>query len=359
MSTRTRRICLAALLMVGMAALIFGVAHFISSREPSYHGKRLSEWIAPFCRETPTGLVAPAGPQHFEELQPVRRAVSQIGTNALPFLIGWLNHPETALHRNVRQLADKQPVDRLKLADPRVVRVRAIRALAILGPAARPAIPSLVAQLNDPLLSEHAIYALSGMGPDGMQALINQFNTVGPISRMQITMTLVSPNALYRGEGHVETNEIPIDIIVDGLGRVAQDPALPFRIPAIQRLGALGPSASNAVPALLSVLNEQNTIARQMAIRALGQIRSRPELTVPALTNLLNDPLFGTQMAALSALRAFGYEAQFQPHAPNGFQLHGGPYGGQLQGGPYVPGRTNQFRPGDRYQTAPVRTNSQ
>lgn len=336
MSMRTRRIGFAALLAVGMAALIIAVVYFVSSREPSYQGKRLSEWIAPFCRETPKGLVAPGGPQHFEELQPVRRAVSHIGTNALPFLIAWLNHPESALHRTVRKLADKQSVVDLRLVDPRVVRIRAIRGLAILGPAARPAIPSLAAQLNDPVLSEHAVYALSGMGPEGVQVLVDKFSSVGPISRMQIGMTLVSPTAVYRGEGHIDTNPIPIDIVVDGLVRVAQDPMSHLRNPAIQRLGALGPAASNAVPALISVLNEQNPMARDMAIRALGQIKSRPELTVPALTNLLNDPFPDTRFAAVSALRDLGYDAHFQPYRPDRLGM---------PSQPYSPRGTNLFQP--------------
>src|SRR5690349_8660821 len=96
MSTRARVISLAAILTVGIAALIVGVVYFGSPHEPSYEGKTLSEWIVPFCRQTTNGLDAPGGPQHFEELQPVRRAVSQMGTNAVPFLIAKLDHRESA-----------------------------------------------------------------------------------------------------------------------------------------------------------------------------------------------------------------------------------------------------------------------
>jgi len=104
----------AAVFVLGIAGLIVGVVYLASPREPAYQGKTLSEWIAPFCRQTAKGLDAPGGPQHFEELEPVRDAVRQIGTNALRSLIGRLNHRESGLHRRLRQLAEKQPYAALR-----------------------------------------------------------------------------------------------------------------------------------------------------------------------------------------------------------------------------------------------------
>src|SRR6266850_8435309 len=106
--TRSRRMAVAGLLIMGTAAVVSAIVYLASSHEPSYEGKKLGEWIVPFCRQTPTGLDAPAGPQHFKELAPVRHAVSQIGTNGLPFLIARLNHREPTLRRIIRQLAEKQ-----------------------------------------------------------------------------------------------------------------------------------------------------------------------------------------------------------------------------------------------------------
>lgn len=316
MSTRTRKIRLGVLLTLALLALIFGLTRLASSPEPSYQGKTLSQWIVPFCRQTAKGADIPAGPAHFEELQPVRRAVSQIGTNALPFLIASLNHRESALHRTVRQFADKHRFVRFRLADPRAGRIRAIRALAVLGPAARPAIPSLTAQLTDPALSEHAIYALSGMGPDGMRVLVEQFNRLSPASHMLVAMTLVSPTSMYRGENHSETNQIPVELLVEGLLLVVQDSVPSRRLSAIYRLGMLGPAASNAVPALVSLLSAQDPMTRHQVVQALGQIKARPDLVIPALTNLLSDLDLGVQMAAVSTLSAFGYSAPPQPPMP-------------------------------------------
>jgi|ERR1051326_188305 hypothetical protein len=161
MRASQRRIVLAALLILGIAGVVFGVVCFASPREPSYQGKTLSEWIAPFCRQTAKGLDAPGGPEHFEELQPARRAVREMGSNAVPFLIARLNRRESGLHRRVRQLLEKQPYGPLRLTDPNVSKIRAIRAVANLGRDARPAIPSLTAQLANLRLSQYVVYALS------------------------------------------------------------------------------------------------------------------------------------------------------------------------------------------------------
>jgi hypothetical protein len=312
-------------LVLGIAGLIFIVARLTSPHEPIYEGKTLSEWIAPFCRQTAKGLDAPEGPEHLEELEPTRRAVRQMGTNALPFLIARLNHRESGLHREARQFLEKQPCGSLRLTDPDVLKIRAIRALANLGPAAEPAIPSLTIQLTDAILSQHAVYALSGMGAGGMRAFVEQYTNVSAGVRFQIATRIIDPG--YRWEGpvtfmsisrnfvssrneanQIQTNEIPAEILIEGFSMIAKERWSPYQMPAIERLGLYGLLASNAVPVLLQIVHNSYSLVRQVAIRALGQINSEPEVVVPELNNLLNDPDPGTQTAAASALRAFGYD---------------------------------------------------
>src|SRR6267154_3793641 len=111
-----RRILIGGLLALGTAGLIWGVVYFASPREPTYQGKALSEWIAPFGRITSNGT--PGSARGFEEFEPVCNAVAQIGTNALPFLIARLNHRESGLHRAIRQLLENQPYAAFRLSDP-------------------------------------------------------------------------------------------------------------------------------------------------------------------------------------------------------------------------------------------------
>jgi hypothetical protein len=327
----TRKALVAAVLLVGIAGIAFGVLHLASPREPTYQGKTLSEWIVPFCQQTAKGLDAPAGQRHFQELEPARQAVKEIGTNAIPFLIARLNHRESALRRTVRQILEKQHYVRFRLSDPNVSIIRAIRALAILGPAAQPAIPSLTAQITDMTLWAHAINALSWMGAEGIRALVEQYTNAPASVRMEIAATLVFPASVYRGEDagrlmevsfhkeaiQIQTNEISADVLIEGFLQIARDggspiPGFGIQSYAIERLGMYGPLASNAVPVLLPILNDfrWRTHEAEAAIRALGQIRSRPEVVVPALTNVLNNAGPETQVAAASALRAFGYDAK-------------------------------------------------
>jgi hypothetical protein len=313
----------AAVLVLGIAGLIFIVARPTSPREPVYEGKTLSQWIAPFCGQTAKGLETPLG--HIKELEPVRNAVRQIGTNAVPFLVSRLNHRESKLHREVRKLLAKQPYRPLRLTNPDVSKIRAIRALANLGPAAEPAIPSLTVQLTNAILSQHVVYALSGMGAGGMRALVEQYTNVPAGVRLEIAARIIDSG--YRSEGpvtfmsisrnfvssrneanEIQTNEIPADILIGGFSMIANDRPSPFQTPAIERLGLYGLLASNAVPDLMQMVYQSYPLARQAAIRALGQIHCQPEVVVPALNDLLTDPDRGTQTAAAEALRAFGYD---------------------------------------------------
>jgi hypothetical protein len=309
----------AAILTLGIAGLTVCVVYLASSHEPTYEGKTLSEWIAPFCRQTAKGLATPLGQKHFQELEPVRHAVRQIGTNAIPFLVARLNHRESGLHRTLRQLAEKLQYAALRLTDPNVSKIQAIRALAILGTAAQPAIPSLKAQLADMTLSGHAAYALSGMGAEGVRALVEQYTNVPMPLRMGLAVRILDPDDRWedvtffsismRNEAHrARTNQTPADILIEGYLLIAKDVRSPFRVPAIEGVGIYGPVASSAVPALLPILNDQSPLVCQAAIRALGEIGAQPDLVVPELSNLLSSPYPGTPAAAAEALRAFGYD---------------------------------------------------
>jgi hypothetical protein len=196
MRLKSRATLIAGLGVIGVAGLILSIVCLASPREPTYRGKTLSEWIAPFCRQTAKGLDAPGGPEHFEELQPVRQAVKEMGSNAVPFLIARLNHRESGLRKKMRQLLEKQPYGAFRLSNPYALKIRAIRALAILGSDAQPAIPILAGQLADVALSEHSVYALSEMGAYGMRALVEQYTNVPGRQRIRIALILISPTSM-------------------------------------------------------------------------------------------------------------------------------------------------------------------
>jgi hypothetical protein len=203
--------------------------------------------------------------------------------------------------------------------------------------------------LTDAALSQHAVYALSGMGAEGMQALVEQYTNIPVPLRTEAALVIVSPGSMYRGESitfismgrnyvsankeanQVQTNQAPDDILIEGFSQIAKDNRSPFQTPAIERLGMYGPLASNAVPMLVEILDSHNPRVLQSTIIALVRIKSQPELVVPALTNLLRDPDPRISMAAASALRGFGYDAPFQSQVVRPMW-------------PLAPGSTNQVR---------------
>lgn len=279
------------------------VGYLLIPREPIYEGKSLGKWIEPFCQQTKTGIDAPGGQVNFERLQPSRRAVAAMGTNALPFLIARLNHRESAIHRKLRLILKNQKIITYQLDAPQVEYIRAIRALANLGPIAQPAVPALAVQFRDSLLAPHASYALIAIGEEGVQALMQERTKLAPMLRMQIDGGLLD----YGVNGEQATNDAGVRALTMGLSGIAADKSAFTRSAAISRLGMMGSRASNAVPVLIAVLAEQNPMLHQMVNHALGSIREPAELVIPALTNQLGSRDFAIRATAAAALNRIGY----------------------------------------------------
>lgn len=284
--------------------LVAGVVGYLSTpREPAYEGKSLGTWIEPFCQQTKTGIDAPGGQANFEKLQPSRRAVAAMGTNALPFLIARLNHRESPIHRKLRLILKNQKFITYQLNAPQVEYIRSIRALANLGPVAQPAVPALTAHCRDPLLAPHASYALIAIGEEGVKALLQERTNLALMNRMQIDGGLLD----YGVNGEQATNHAGMRALAIGLSGIAADKSAFTRSAAISRLGMMGSRASNAVPVLLTILEEQNPMLHQTVNYALGSIREPAELVIPALTNQLGSHDFAVRATAAAALNRIGY----------------------------------------------------
>ena len=312
------------MILVALFLVAALTGYLLFPHEPTYEGRSLGTWIEPFCQQTKTGIDAPGGQLNFEKLQPSRRAVAAMGTNALPFLIARLNDRESAIHRSLRLLLKNQKIITYQLDAPQVEYIRAIRALANLGPTAQPAVPALTAQCRDPLLAPHASYALIAIGEEGVKALMQERTNLAPMLRMQIDGGLLD----YGVNGEQATNFAGARALTIGLSGIAADPTAFTRAAAINRLAMLGVNASNAVPTLVSILQDPNPALQQMAIHALGSIRVPEEVVIPALTNLVESSDFGVQAAAVTALRRIGYQVDVRrltPPHPRFVPVNSGP----------------------------------
>src|ERR1017187_9682571 len=148
MKKRLRNLCL-LMVLAGCVFAVAGLSVFLG-REPSFDGKRFSDWIW-------TMNAKPAGP----EKEQARAVVRKLGSNSVPLLLNWLrqeDHPSLiGRFDEVRQRVFFWLVGHKIIANRSITSLRdfnpsrramAIWALPELDPTARrSAIPSLIKML--------------------------------------------------------------------------------------------------------------------------------------------------------------------------------------------------------------------
>lgn len=253
--SKHRRLAIAAGITAALALAAWAALY---SGEPSYVGKKLSHWLRQL--ESSQGIESPAW-------QEATRAVQQMGDKTLPKLVNGLQATDPSWRIEavdwVRQVFDKDLSHRLAGGE----RQRALMALQILGPVARPAIPEIATLLTNanPDLADAGFAALSAIGvPECVPPLVE---------------TLTNANAILRPAAAVS-------------------------------LGLLRGTARDAVPALATALVNTDDSLRGESARALGLIAWNPAVAVPALTRALSDTNAQVCRAAAMALGAFGTDAE-------------------------------------------------
>jgi HEAT repeat protein len=230
-------------------------------QEPISGGKPLSYWLERL--DHPSDTTA-------------RAAIKEMGTNALPELIGVL--------RQVQPAADQS-------------RRRALNALTCLGPVSKPALPDILPLVTNQnrRLKIQALFALKAIGPE---------------------TELIKP-------------------IMPALLQTLEDPESTMRLAAINALAALHPRPPEVTPAFIRFLNDPNEMVGAEAVRWLvaqtnpavlptlnKQLNEKDNYIVtlaaihlatfgpaaagsgPRLKQLLNDPLITVRQAATNALAA-------------------------------------------------------
>ena len=235
---------IAATLLLVFAAIPLGILLSAPDQtEPSYNGHTLTYWL----EENWYG-----GPEVVDALQ-------HIGTNALPFLINGIKHPEDPLPG-----PHSPEWDTNRTVPPIFLTVRGFKAL---GSQALPLVPELTRLGRDPsrLIAESALNALVLMGTNGFPPIF----------------------------------------------AALRDPTHPYRERVAGLLGEanfLGPDAEPAVVALISALKDPVTGAN--AARSLGDFNKvRPDLVVPALADSLKSTDVDTRIFSAESLIWFGQSA--------------------------------------------------
>jgi len=108
---------------------------------------------------------------------------------------------------------------------------------------------------------------------------------------------------------------------VPALVTLVNDPDPDARATAVSALVQFGPEAHAAVPGLLKCLNDPRRAVRIEAMICLGNIQSQPELVVPVLMDYLEGQAPATPIR-ISAVRTIGnFGAQAKPAVPTLLRL--------------------------------------
>jgi HEAT repeat protein len=227
-------------------------------REPSYHGRSLSSWLKSLNRHPPEDADA-------------RNAIRQMGSNAIPYLLSWIQDddpmPKGTLFNALSKAAPPFCSNWFWPDVPQDRANNAVRAFAAVGSGADTAVPELNRLLRDPRHSAAAIRAGEALG--------------------------------YLGERGV-------DPLASAL--LSQDPNV--RDCAIYGTRKLGIAARPVVPTLIAILSRQDSNAASAAAQTLSVLRLEPNLVVPALIGCLQHPNANLRCSAVSALRAYGFQAK-------------------------------------------------
>jgi hypothetical protein len=252
-------IVFAVCVFVGIGA----VALWPSEKEPEYNGKNLSHWLKAYLRPGALPVLIETDADD---------AVRQIGTNALPFLVKWIqvNPKSPAWRVNLYNfVCYRTPNSRVKypilemIDAPGLRSARAMRAFEILGPQARAAVPDLVRiAKNGRADTLPALKALGYVGADALPALL----------------------------------------------AFAGDKTFKYRVAAIEAIGQvryLGTNAHSTVLCLTNCLEDQDidiNVAVEAAV-VLGGLGIESEISVPAFAQCLH-----SRDAALRCLGVMGLE---------------------------------------------------
>ena len=251
------------LLAAGTGAVI--VNNNISPGEPSYQGRRLSEWLADANYSQPQQKRRVAGD-----------AIRKMGTKTLPFLFADLG--DERFKKVHYRTDDKRTIDERSW--------QATWAFDALGPVAKRAIPEL-----ETLLEKNPGYvpgALAGIGRDVMPELLRALTNEDFFVRDNTAASIA--NAIFSGKIKPEEASAAFPTAIANL--TYSDTNALFEVNTRSRaawlVAALRQSPDVSVPLLIQGLQDSNvTVAADCAF-ALSQFGKDAKIAIPELTEAAN-----------------------------------------------------------------------
>jgi HEAT repeat protein len=298
---RKRRIFL---LLIGVAAVVLVVvlvASLTREQEPKYKGKKLSEWIMDQQEFVPS----PEGPLIKSGLgitEDARDAVRQIGTNAIPYLLKWVQYEQSPTRARVYRVLNPilyrvKPAWQLHDYADHNRADGAASAFVFLGEKAATAVPTLAALMKDrraPQAADRASRAIRHLSFSVLAADL-------------VLMTNSDPRIRLDSVQRVGSLEGDFHPAVHTLVQCLHDPDVEVAKAAAVVLGRRAVEPQVVVPALIESLHRP--VLQADAISALGAFHTKAQPAVPALVELLKDPVPLSRKLASRALRQIDPEA--------------------------------------------------
>lgn len=225
-----------------------------------------------------------------------------------------------------------------------MLRREAARALGLMGPVAKPAIPTLMAVVEDE--SENVGYRCSAAKALGQLKFADAVPVLTRILRQRGELRRIGEDSHMRGAaanalGLMGDKAMPaISVLVatlkdgsetpgvrsgaaEALGRLKYEPAVPalikmleekdlrwgkhmasdLRKSVVRALGYMGPQGKTAVPTLIETLKDDEAYIRKCAADALGSMGPQAKAAGPALKEALEDDDRNVRRSAADALK--------------------------------------------------------
>ena len=244
-------------------------------REPAYQGKGLSVWL----RELDTW---PG-----KSSEPATKALREIGTNALPYLIPALQAEDSALKVKLAKLLGRQNLIRLGLRFADENSDTAYKALLILGSTASNAIPEIARMLNQQNMTGSAGMALFAIGGISIPTLVEACHHTNPSVRTEAAFILCKLTPT--GRRGYSTTYYPSG---------STNPVSRF----VMTIG------DDDMAALAANLNDSRAAVRRASAEALLRHSGIAKPALPGLLKALEDPDLDVRKAAAEALKTIDPE---------------------------------------------------
>jgi HEAT repeat protein len=261
-----RKFCVFVLL----AILIFAGVEIWSPLEPRYEGRRLSEWARDVVLPDEDSERVPSIQQRsIESRQRHDKAVAaiqHIGVRALPTALKLCQAKDFWIQEKLEDWAEARNLQ-IHLTSAQDRQIEGATIIEVLGPTAKPIIPDLIKLFRDeyPIVADEASFALHGIGPEAIPSLMEAF-----------------------------TN--------------SDDPRV--QLYAAYSLELFGSQAREAVPTLVSSLQNKGPFTCNLAAQALGRIGEDASIVVPALAQCLQRETNRLPLDVYRAIERFGTNAQ-------------------------------------------------